>query len=176
MSGTPGAGKSTMAKLLGQPLGAVVIDHDIIKSTVLADGNISFDQAAKSAYSLCWALAESMMKQGFSVIVDNGLRLAELFGFEYWYIECRVDDLDLMDERLQKRVPLRSQRMGVDHPPVDASSCRQGEESRALFRRWIEKPCRPREDDKASVAVVDSTGNPEGRPDYALEQMALQAR
>jgi predicted kinase len=184
MSGAPGAGKSTMAKLLGQPLGAVVIDHDIIKSTLLADGNISFDQAAKIAYSLCWTLAESMMQQGLSVIVDSvcnyqetldqGFRLAELFGFEYWYVECRVDDMELLDQRLQQRVPLRSQRTGVDRPPVDAISCRQGEESRALFKRWMEDPCRPREGDKAGVVVVDSTGSPEQRRDDVLQQMALQ--
>jgi len=41
--------------------------------------------------------------------------------YDYWYVEYRVDDLDLLDERLRKRVPLKSQRTGVDHPSLDAS-------------------------------------------------------
>ncbi|KAK3292299.1 uncharacterized protein B0H64DRAFT_226156 [Chaetomium fimeti] len=184
MSGAPGSGKSTMANLLRQPLGAVVIDHDIVKSTLLAD-DVSFNQAARLAYNLGWALAGSMMRQGLNVIVDSvcnyhetlaqGSKLAELYGFEYWYIECRVDDMDLLDERLRKRIPLRSQRTGVARPPVDVSisQAQGGEDPRALFRRFIENPCRPGEGERASVVVVDSAESPEGGRDYILERMSL---
>ncbi|KAK4156223.1 hypothetical protein C8A00DRAFT_41282 [Chaetomidium leptoderma] len=181
MSGAPGSGKSTMANLLREHVGAVMIDHDMVKSTILVDDRISFDQAAKSAYRLGWALAESMMKQGFGVIIDSvcnyqetldqGTMLAERHGFEYWYVECRVEDMGLLDKRLRERVSLRSQRTGVDRPPGDAPGTRQVEESRALFKRWIENPCRPGEGGKANVVLVDSTGDLEGLRDSILEQM-----
>ncbi|EAQ88205.1 hypothetical protein CHGG_04824 [Chaetomium globosum CBS 148.51] len=185
MSGAPGSGKSTLANQLRQPLGAVVIDHDIVKSTLLADDNVSFNQAAKLAYNLGWALAGSMMRQEFSVIMDSvcnyeetlaqGLKLARLYGFEYWYIECQAGDMDLLDERLRKRTPLRSQRTSVDRPPVDAvASQAEGEEdSRALFRRFIDNPCRLGEDERVGIVVVDSTESSEERRDYILERMSL---
>jgi hypothetical protein len=30
---------------------------------------------------------------------DQGLRLCALHGFDYWYIECQVEDIDLLDKR-----------------------------------------------------------------------------
>ncbi|GAB1313097.1 Zeta toxin domain-containing protein [Madurella fahalii] len=192
MSGAPGSGKSTTAELLGQALHAVVIDHDIIKSTLLDDDSgISFEQAAKSAYRLDWALAEATMKQGWSVIIDStcnfkeildqGTKLAGLYGHEYWYIECRVrvSDMVMLDERLRGRVPLRSQRAGVDLAPVDVNvvddgaGSRAGEDSRELFRRWIENPCRPDGEASVYVVAVDSTASPMERRDCVLERMRL---
>jgi predicted kinase len=52
MFGAPGSGKSMLAKLLREPCEAVVIDDDMIKSTLLADDKIWFDQAAKAAYNV----------------------------------------------------------------------------------------------------------------------------
>lgn len=166
-----------MANLLAQLIDGVVIDHDIIKSTLLED-NISFDQAAKVAYRLGWALAEAMIKQERSVIIDStcnykevldqGTALAQQYGYDYWYVECKVDDVNLLDERLRKRVPLRSQRTGVDRPPPDASGASYCEDSRALFKRWIESPCRP----DGNAIVVDSTGSLEKRRDYILERIS----
>ncbi|KAK0720245.1 hypothetical protein B0H67DRAFT_575444 [Lasiosphaeris hirsuta] len=171
VSGAPGSGKSTIAGLVRQSIGAVIIDHDIIKSMLLKDDNIAFEQAAKSAYRLGWALVEALMKQGWSVILDStcnyketlgsGMRLAEIHGYEYWYIEGRVDDIGVLDERLHKRVPLRSQRAGVHCPPSDAVGAL--EDPIALFQRWMENLCRPDEDGDADIIVVDSTGSPECR-------------
>ena len=176
MSGAPGAGKSTTAKLLAQSIDGVVIDHDIIRSTIL-EHKISFREAAKLAYDLGWALAEDMIKQERSVIIDSacnykevlgqGTALAQQYGYDYWYVECKVDGVDLLDERLRKRVPLRSQRTGVDCPPCDASGICHNEHPRALFKRWIESPCRP----DGNVIIVDSTGRPEERRDYILERI-----
>lgn len=192
MSGAPGSGKSTTAGLLGQALHAVVIDHDLIKSTLLDDGSgISFEQAARSAYRLDWALAEAMMKQGWSIIIDStcnfkdildqGTRLARLYGHEYWYVECRVrvSDIAMLDQRLRGRVPLRSQRAGVDRAPMDVSAVdvgagsHTGEDSRELFRRWIENPCRPDAEARVYVVAVDSTASPAERRDCVLERMRL---
>ncbi|KAJ4204317.1 hypothetical protein NW767_004510 [Fusarium falciforme] len=178
MSGAPGSGKSTIARLLRQSIGGVVIDHDVLRSSLLGDSDVPFDQVAKRAYNLQWRLAEDFMKQGLSVIVDStcnfqevldrGSALAEQQGFTYWYVECKVEDIDLLDERLRTRDPMKSQRTAVDCPPVAASSARVGEDSRAVFKKWIESPCRP----ESNSIVLDSTGSPEANRDLVLKQIA----
>ncbi|KAL7918840.1 hypothetical protein ACQKWADRAFT_302956 [Trichoderma austrokoningii] len=50
MSGAPGSGKSTMARLLKSAINGVVIDHDALRPDLLESG-LGFDQAAKLAYS-----------------------------------------------------------------------------------------------------------------------------
>jgi predicted kinase len=55
ISGAPGAGKSTVAGLLVPLIGAVVIDHDVIRSCHL-DSDVPFEEAAKHAYRLQWTL------------------------------------------------------------------------------------------------------------------------
>lgn len=187
MSGAPGSGKSTMAKLLGGAINGVVIDHDVLRTAFL-DTNLPFDQAAKSAYDLQWALARDMMRQDFSVIVDStcnfqevldqGSALARQHGHDYWYVECKVRDIDLLDKRLRAREPMTSQRAGVNQPPSAAVTQQaalygartETEDARALFKRWIEHPCLP--DDNA--VVVDATGDPEALRDHILEQIDFQ--
>ena len=132
MSGAPGSGKSSIANLLAQSelINAVVINHDLIKSFFL-ELDMSLDQAAKLAYRLDWTLAEDMIKQGRSVIIDSvcnynelindGIALARKYGYDYKYIECKVGDIDLLDRRLQTRTSLRSQRTGVNRPPAGAT-------------------------------------------------------
>ncbi|RFU74583.1 atp-binding [Trichoderma arundinaceum] len=154
MSGAPGSGKSTMAKMLGCSIDGVIIDHDVIRSTLLkASTPFAFDQAAALAYQLQWALAQDMMKQGRSIIIDStcnfqevldqGSALAKQYGFTYWYVECKVQDIDLLDQRLRSRDPMASQRTGVDCPPAAARGARAGQDARALFQKWIDHPCRP---------------------------------
>ena len=119
------------------------------------------------------------MKQGRSVIVDStcnyqqvldsGSALARRHGSAYWYVECRVRDVELLDRRLRARDPMASQRGSVDCLPVAAGSYRAGEDARALFERWIDNPCRPQ--DGAVVVVVDSTGDPEELRDRILQRI-----
>ena len=171
MSGAPGFGKSTVARLLAQSIHAVFINHDLIKSFFL-DNDIFFDQSTKMTYRFDWILAKDMIKQGRNVIIDStcnynevpdlGSALARKYGYNYNYVECRVDDVDLLDRRLRNRVPLRSQRTGVNCPPPDASRARHSEDYRALFNRWIKSPYRPAGD----AIVVDSTGSPGECLDY----------
>ena len=166
ISGAPGSGKSTVANLVAKSIDGVVIKHDLIKSFFL-ENDISFDQPAKLTYHFDWILAEDMIKQGGNVIIDStcnydkvrdqGTALARRYGYEYRYVECRVDDVDMLDQRLRNRVPLRCQRTGVDRAPLDASGAPHGENYQGLFKRWIECPCRPASD----AIVVDSTSSPE---------------
>jgi len=156
MSGAPGSGKSTISNLLAraEPINGVVLNHDLIKSFFLENG-FPFDQSGKLTYSLQWVLAEDMMKQGRNVIIDcpcnfarileKGIALAHQYGYEYKYVECKVklDDIDMLDQRLRDRPTMRSMRTGVSNPPVDASAGHSESEYRALFKKWIENPCRP---------------------------------
>ncbi|KAK2022057.1 hypothetical protein LX32DRAFT_645849 [Colletotrichum zoysiae] len=180
MSGAPGSGKSTIARLLRQSIGGLVIDHDVIRSALLDYHDVSFDEVAKRAYHLQWSFAQDVMEQGLNVIIDStcnfqevldqGSVLAEKHGFTYWYVECKVEDIDLLDKRLRSRDPMKSQRTGVDCPPAAACNARAGEDSRGVFRKWIENPCRP----KHNVIVVGSTGSPETHRDHILEQIVSQ--
>jgi uridine kinase len=52
MSGAPGSGKSTMAKLLGQSLGGLSSTTILSDSSLLKDNDLPFDEVAKKAYRL----------------------------------------------------------------------------------------------------------------------------
>ena len=100
-------------------------------------------------------------------MLDQGTALARRYGYDYRYVECRFDDVDLLDRRVRNRVSLRSQRTGVNCPPPDASGGRNSEDYRALLSRRIENPCRPAGD----AIAVDSTDSPEEYLDYILRQI-----
>jgi predicted kinase len=179
MSGAPGSGKSTVAHLLVPSIDAVVINHDLIKAFFLENSN--FNQAAELAYRMDWVLAEDIIKQGRSIIVDcpcnfdqiidQGTALARKYGYDYKYIECQVKDIELLDKRLRNRIPLRSQRTGVNSPPSDAGGADHSDHVRALFTRWIEHPCRP----SSGIIVVDSTLSEEKCLEYILNQIVTSS-
>jgi predicted kinase len=71
MSGFPGSGKSTLARQIGKRTGAVIIDHDIIKSALLntiEETPIHGKQAGKISYNIDWSLIEFHLSQGHNVI------------------------------------------------------------------------------------------------------------
>jgi predicted kinase len=183
MSGAPGSGKSTMSRLLARSLNGVVIDHDLLKSFFL-DSDLTFEQSGRLAYRLNWVLAADLIRQGrravivdspcnFSEILDRGAALAREHGYAYRYVECRVGvgDVGLLDRRIRGRAPLRSQRTGVGRPPPDAKRGGSEPDYDALFRKWIENPCRP----EGNVIVVDSTCSPEEGLDFVLGQIAKES-
>jgi predicted kinase len=184
MSGPPGSGKSTTAKLLSKALDATIVDHDILKSfflesDIFVHNDDPFDQSAKLAYKFQWVLAEELMKQDRSVIMDcvcnfspvleNGAVLAQKYGYAYRYVEIRASSMELLDERLQQRLPLRSQRTGVYKPPADQSNGAIDSEEgyRVLFTKWM-NPKRP----STGSIVVESTSSLEDRTSYILGQIA----
>jgi len=140
----------------------MVIDHDVLRSS-LVKSSIPFDQAAKHAYQLQWAVAHDVMKQGLSVIIDStcnflevldqGTALAKQHSYSYWYVECKVQDIDLLDQRLRIRDPMTSQRTDVDCPPAAGYGARlsKDSDSDALFKKWIEHPFRPK--DNAIIVI-----------------------
>ncbi len=129
MAGVSGAGKSTLARLIGQHTGAVVIDYDVVKSAALEAG-VTWDEAGRVGYGASRAVADSVLAQGLSVvldspcrfrqIVDEGLAIAKARGAAYTFIECTLLDEGLMRHRIQTRERYRSQRVAFDVPPPEA--------------------------------------------------------
>ena len=102
MSGAPGSGKSTVARLLGRSIEGVVFDHDRYRSATLeqmtkystrTEKKDIFDLAAKLTYSCGWVWAQDMANQGKSLVMDStcnfrevlehGTALARQHGYEY---------------------------------------------------------------------------------------------
>ena len=118
MAGAPGSGKSALARLIGRCTGAVVIDKDILKTAALEVG-VAERQAAEGAYEAFFALADHMLGQGLSVILDSpsfwetiptkGTAIATKREVRYYFIECLCSDDSEIARRLRERPRLASQ-------------------------------------------------------------------
>jgi predicted kinase len=150
MSGVPGSGKSTVAAHVVDTYRAVAIDYDVIKSAIL-DAGFHLAASAKAAYEVMYALARQTLTQGHSVVMDSpcfwprilteGMDIASQHDATYRYIECQLDDLKLLDERLRQRRRLRTHRRSVDHPPVDLGD--DVVDGEAFFRDATDRVQRP---------------------------------
>ena len=150
MSGVPGAGKSTVAAHVVATFGAVAVDYDVIKSAIL-DAGFDLTASTKAAYEVMYAQARHVLTQGHSVVMDSpcfwprilteGMEIAREHNATYKYIECRLDDLALLDERLAQRPRLRTHRRGVNHPPPDLGD--DPVDGAAFFRDASDRTQRP---------------------------------
>jgi len=122
MSGFPGSGKSTLARQIHMETGAVIIDHDIVKSALLNSIEgvpIDAKLAGKIAYNIDWSLIEFHLSQGQNVIldspclyqemIDKGTNLAKKYNAKYKYVECYLDDIHEVNDRLKNRERMVSQ-------------------------------------------------------------------
>lgn len=121
MSGFPGSGKSTLARLIAKHTGAIIIDHDIVKSALLEslDHEMDGKLAGKISYNIDWALLDFLLSQSKSVILDSpcfytemiekGLYLSTKYRAKYKYVECYLDDMKEIEKRLEKRERMISQ-------------------------------------------------------------------
>jgi len=170
MSGVPGAGKSSIAGEIVRRRGFTALDHDVVK-TALLDAGIPGDQAGKASYKAVLALAEDLLSQGKDVIIDSpclyqdlleaGQAAATRRGAAYRYIECVVDDLDVLEARLHGRGARRSQRPSMAQGPDGAPATDDGP---ALFRRWAASMARP----EHGLLILDTSGDFEGCVQRAL--------
>ncbi|MGI2328929.1 AAA family ATPase [Planococcus sp. YIM B11945] len=122
MAGFPGSGKSTLARAIASKTGAVIVDHDIVKTALLESlqaNEVNSDKAGKISYQIEWSLIGFHLAQGHSVIFDspclyeemlgNGMRLAEQHNAKYKYVECYLPDFQEINRRLSERKRLASQ-------------------------------------------------------------------
>lgn len=114
MSGFPGSGKSTLSRQIAKRTGAVIIDHDIVKSALLKSlEEISIDEklVGKMAYNVDWSLVEFHLSQGQNVLldspclyqemVDRGIELSKKYKTTYKYVECYLNDFQEINNRLK---------------------------------------------------------------------------
>lgn len=112
MSGFPGSGKSTLAKEISKYIDVVVVDRDVIKSSMIESG-VDLDLVASASYDVVFSLCKYYLGINKSVIIDtpcfyadlveNGINIANEYKAEYKYIECRVEDFDVVNNRLKSR-------------------------------------------------------------------------
>ena len=161
MSGVPGSGKSTIARAVGAHFSAVVFDHDDTKSALLAQG-MDGPASGRASYAVIRALAQALLAQRLSVIIDSpclydellefGQRIALVHGVEYRYIECVLADADVVGQRLRERVAKPSQIRSLDGE-IEHSGLRYN--ARDLFEIWRVSMKRP-----ASGHLIVDTSTP----------------
>ena len=118
MAGFPGSGKSTLSKIISKETGAIVIDRDIIKSSML-NNNLTNEVASDISYKVTFDLASYYLSLGLSVIIDTpcyyrgiiykGEELAKKYKADYKFIECKVDDFEIIKNRITARDNMISQ-------------------------------------------------------------------
>lgn len=121
MSGFPGAGKSTLSRLIAKSTNALVIDHDVVKTALLEsiEDDLDTKRVGGISYNVEWSLVDFYLSQGHNVILDSpclyhemvsrGTALTEKHGSKYKYVECVLDDIHETNKRLKNRIKMPSQ-------------------------------------------------------------------
>lgn len=118
MAGFPGSGKSTLAKEISKYMDVVIIDRDIIKSSMIESG-VNKEIVSNSSYHVTFALCKYYLSINKNVIIDtpcfyngtleNGIKIANDYKAKYKYIECIVEDFNVINNRLMSREKFVSQ-------------------------------------------------------------------
>ena len=126
MSGLSGSGKTTLAKAIARNTGAIVIDLDIVKSSILESfkGDIDFKFAGKVSYDILFSLADYYLSQEHNVIIDTpcaynellerGTALCNKYNANYKYVEAYILNLEEISQRLKNRERHISQIFQID--------------------------------------------------------------
>jgi predicted kinase len=114
MAGLPGTGKSTIAEIISNRLGAPIVSVDPIESAILHAGIDEDQPTGLAAYLVAETMAEQVLVTGRTVIVDavNAVAPARLqwrdlaarAGVELRIVEIVCSDQDVHRQRLEKRV------------------------------------------------------------------------
>ena len=118
LSGVPGSGKSRLARSIAEATGFVVVDTDVLKSSIVGSG-VPVAAAGPVTYGAALALAQDLLEQGRTVVLDSpcryrqlldsGRRKAGALGVRYAFIELWVRDWSVVLGRLDERSPRVSQ-------------------------------------------------------------------
>jgi predicted kinase len=113
MAGLPGAGKSTIAEVIGNRLGYALLSVDPIESAILSAGIDSDQPTGLAAYLVAEAIADAALANGQTIIVDavnavdpareQWVNLAKKHGEQLRFIEVICSDTELHRERLEAR-------------------------------------------------------------------------
>ena len=130
MAGLPGAGKSTLAEVIGALRKTPVLSVDQIETAILKAGISGGQPTGLAAYLVAETLAESLLMHDRDVIVDavnavdpareQWVKLAERTGSGVQFIEVVCSDSDEHSARLVERAVKREQsgagaRNAVEH-------------------------------------------------------------
>ncbi|MEV1130836.1 ATP-binding protein [Agromyces sp. NPDC049794] len=168
MAGLPGAGKSTIAEIVGARLGATVVSVDPIESAILRAGIDADQPTGLAAYLVAEQIAEKELESGRTVIVDavNAAEAARL----QWRdladrteVRLRVIEVVCSDERLHReRLEKRERRL----PHLDETTWRAVEQSLEGYAAWTgPSSALPR-------VTIDSVGSLGANVDSALAFIA----
>lgn len=134
LAGPPGCGKSRLARAVAAARPAIIVNSDVVKSTLL-DADVPWKLAGPAAYQTLFALAGDLLQQGNNVILDspshymyipeNGDRVATEHAGRYRFIELSCPDTGELRRRLAERTPLRSQMRALDEMPPDSDGTTQ---------------------------------------------------
>jgi predicted kinase len=150
LSGVPGSGKSTLARSVAGATGFVVVDTDVLKSSVL-DSGVSIADAGRVTYAAALALAGDLLVQGRGVLLDSPCRYQELLdsgrqvaranGVRYAFVELWVRDWPAVLSRLDARSPRLSQ-VASATAPVPGTEWEFGtaEETLAAWQTQLVRP------------------------------------
>lgn len=176
MSGAPGSGKSTLARAIAPQLHAAVLDHDLIKATLVeqmplpalpgagpAAGARPDQAVGRASYELARRLAAAMLDTGITVILDSpcfyteqlkaGQKVAADHGARYRYVECVTESLEVVAARLRARTGYPTQYRDMDQVPATAGgTAAVGSDG---WRQWIDGMKRPA--DRSVYLRVDTS-------------------
>jgi predicted kinase len=168
MAGLPGAGKSTIAEIVGARLGATVVSVDPIESAILRAGIDADQPTGLAAYLVAEQIAEKELASGRTVIVDavNAAEAARLQWrdlAERTEVRLRVIEVVCSDEGLHReRLEKRERRL----PHLDETTWRAVEQSLEGYAAWTgPSSALPR-------VTIDSVGSLGSNVDAALAFIA----
>ncbi|MFF2370186.1 AAA family ATPase [Agromyces sp. NPDC058110] len=138
MAGLPGAGKSTIAEIVGARLGATVVSVDPIESAILRAGIDADEPTGLAAYLVAEEIAEKELLSGRTVIVDavNAGEAARLQWRDLAVrteVRLRVVEVVCSDEELHRaRLAKRERNL----PHLEETTWRAVEQSLEGYAAW----------------------------------------
>ena len=177
LSGLPGSGKSTLAYEIANAADFVVVNTDVLKSSLIGSG-VDVSDAGAATYAAALGLSSDLVAQGKSVILDSpcryrdllegGLSIASDAGVRYAFIELWVPNVSVLLPRLDARTSRISQ-VASATDPAPGTTWEFGT-AEATLGEWQEQLLHPRE----GWLRLDATHTKAANLQRALEYLGQQ--